>query len=102
MVPLMGNHSLYIDMSLFQFNRPANESAGNDVVLIVNEESVTVPGADAQGKTVQQLFQQFASSIADVSRINRYINQGRIVDGGSTAETGTVYSGAIASESKGA
>ena len=92
-------------MALFNFSRPASnndEGSVNDVIrLIINDETVEVTGAQAAGKTVEQLFTQYASASADVSRINRYVAQGRIVSGSSAAEAGTVYSGAIASESKG-
>ena len=91
-------------MALFNFNRPANNEAGspNEVIrLIINDETIEVSAAQAAGKTVEQLFAEYASESADVSRINRYVAQGRIVSGNTTAEAGTVYSGAITSESKG-
>ena len=98
-------------MSLFSFarNNNNNNNDGNNnnndgaqiIQLIINDETITVSAAEAEGKTVAELFNQYASSVADVSRINRYVAQGRIVGGATTAEIGTVYSGAIASESKG-
>ena len=92
-------------MALFNFNRNASSAASTDanqeVVLIVNDTQITVSAAEAEGLTVSQLFERFASNSADVSRINRYVSQGRIVAGSSSAEAGTVYSGAISSESKG-
>lgn len=89
-------------MGLFSFSAPSNNNNNaQDIQLIVNDETVTVPAAEAAGLTVAQLFRQFADSICDTGRINRYISLGRIVDGTAKAEAGVVYSGAIASESKG-
>lgn len=88
-------------MALFNFSRPGS-SDEQDVQILVNDETVTVPAAEARGLTVAELFSRFASSVCDVTRINRYVAQGRIVAGSATVEAGTIYSGAIASESKGA
>ena len=89
-------------MALFNFSRPSNNDNTNEVIqLIINDETIEVSGADAAGLTVAQLFNKYAASSCDVSRINRYVAQGRIVSGTTPAESGTVYSGAIASESKG-
>ena len=91
-------------MALFNFNRNNNSSAADasqEVVLIVNDERIVVSAGEARGLTVAQLFERYAANSADVSRINRYVAQGRIVAGSSAAEAGTVYSGAISSESKG-
>ena len=89
-------------MALFNFSRPSNNDNANEVIqLIINDETIEVSGADAAGLTVAQLFNKYAAGSCDVSRINRYVAQGRIVSGTTPAESGTVYSGAIASESKG-
>lgn len=88
-------------MALFNFSKP-NGSEGQDVQILINDETVTVPAAEAQGLTVAELFERFAANVCDVSRINRFVSQGRIVAGTSSVEAGTIYSGAIASESKGA
>ncbi len=92
-------------MALFNFNRNNNSSDASDtaqeVVLIVNDERIVVSANEARGLTVAQLFERYAATSADVSRINRYVAQGRIVAGSSSAEVGTIYSGAISSESKG-
>ena len=88
-------------MGLFNFSAPSNNDNAQDIQLIVNDETVTVPAAEAAGLTVAQMFSRFADNICDTSRINRYISLGRIVSGNSQAEAGVVYSGAIASESKG-
>ena len=89
-------------MSLFSFAKPSNSSSEQDIQLNVNSESLTVPAAEARGLTVRELFVRFAADIADVKRINRFINSGDIVDGSDLAKPGTVYSGSITSESKGA
>lgn len=87
-------------MGLFNFAKPESNAA-QDIQLVVNAETVTVPAAEAQGLTVAELFSRFASNLCDVSRINRYVSTGRIVAGTAAAEAGTVYSAAIASEAKG-
>ena len=89
-------------MGLFNFNAPSNNAdAAQDVELIINDERITVSGAEANGLTVAQIFNRFASGVADLSRINRYVAQGKIVAADSTVEPGTIYSAAIASETKG-
>ena len=87
-------------MGLFNFSAPSNNEA-QDIQLIVNDETVTVPAAEAEGLSVSELFRRFAGNICDTTRINRYVSLGRIIDGSAKAEAGVVYSGAIASESKG-
>ena len=87
-------------MGLFNFAAPSNND-GQDIQLIVNDETITVSAAEAQGLSVRELFERFASSVCDVSRINRFVSLGRIIEGSTTVEPGVVYSGAIASEAKG-
>ena len=89
-------------MGLFKFSKPSNGSEGQDVQILINDETVTIPAAEATGMTVAELFCRFASTVCDVNRINRYVTQGRIVTGTAVVEAGMIYSGAIASESKGA
>ena len=88
-------------MGLFNFSAPSNNDGAQDIQLIVNDETVTVPAREATGLSVAELFSRFADGICDTGRINRYISLGRIVDGSAKAEAGVIYSGAIASESKG-
>ena len=89
-------------MALFNFSRPSNNDNTNEVIqLIINDEVIEVSASDASGLTVAQVFNKYAASSCDVSRINRYVAQGRIVAGNTPAVTGTVYSGAITSEAKG-
>lgn len=87
-------------MALFNFSKPS-ATEGNDIQLMVNDETITVPAAEAKGLSVADLFRRFASGVCDVERINRYVALGRVVNGTSQAEEGTLYSAAIASESKG-
>lgn len=89
-------------MGLFNFSKPSNGSEGQDVQILINDETVTIPAAEATGMTIAELFSRYASPICDVNRINRYVSQGRIVTGTASVEAGMIYSGAIASESKGA
>lgn len=97
-------------MGLFNFARTStatlngngNGSSSPAVIeLALNEESITIDAAAAEGKTVAQLFSLFGSGLGDVERISRYVCAGRIVDGTSKPEPGMVYRGAVTSESKG-
>ena len=88
-------------MGLFSFNAPSNNDNAQDVELIINSERITVSGAEANGLTVAQIFKRFASGVADIGRVNRYVAEGKIVAADSTVEAGTIYSAAIASETKG-
>ena len=87
-------------MGLFSFSKP-DASVGQDIQLLINDETVTIPAVEAEGMSVREVFAKFASSLCDTGRINRFVSQGRIVAGDSKVESGTIYSGAIASESKG-
>ena len=89
-------------MGLFNFNAPSNDDGANDIELIINDERITVNASEAEGLTIAQVFARFASRVADTSRVNRYVAQGRIVAADSQVEPGTIYSAAIASETKGA
>ena len=93
-------------MGLFNFSAPSQNSDGaggsDNIELIINDETITVSAAEASNMTVKQVFDRFAAGSADVSRVNRYVAQGRIVAPDSIAEAGMIYSAAIASETKGA
>jgi len=79
-----------------------NSNAAPQVVqLQLNEESVTIPLAEASGKTIEQLFNAYSDDLGDTSRISRFVAAGRIVDASATPEAGVIYRGAISSESKG-
>lgn len=80
----------------------ATQPAAPQVIeLVLNEESVTVPLAEAAGRTIEQLFGDYADELGDVDRVSRYVAAGRIVNGTDIPEAGVIYRGAIASESKG-
>ena len=102
-MPFKGLFYLIIDMALFNFNRPSNnnDSVNEVIQLIINDEVIDVPATEASGLTVAEVFTRYAANACDVRRINRYVAQGRIVGGNTPAVSGTVYSGAITSESKG-
>ena len=72
-----------------------------DVVIQLNDESITIAAADAEGKTVSELFNEFGDELGDVDRINRFVAAGRIVQSDTPVELGVVYRGAVTSESKG-
>lgn len=95
-------------MGFFNFGA-ANNSNTTDaasterkpVILQINEESITIPPADAEGKSIAELFNQYAGELGDVDRVNRYVAAGQIVNGDTVVSLGTVYRGAITSETKG-
>lgn len=96
-------------MGFFNFNKTTTSAADNNggddtrkpIILQLNEEQIEVSADDAEGKTVAQLFEEFGSDLGDVDRISRYVSAGQIVSEDSTVKLGTVYRGAITSETKG-
>ena len=74
---------------------------GQPVILKFNEESVSVPAAVAQGRSIRDLFNSFADQLGDVSRANRYTNVGRVIDGDTVVSDGMVVSATYTSETKG-
>lgn len=93
-------------MGLFNFNFSSNTATAtaNDtsvIELALNEEVVTISAAEAAGKTLDQLFRQFAQRLGDVERISRYVCAGQVVDANTQPKPGYVYRGAVSSESKG-
>jgi hypothetical protein len=97
-------------MGFFNFSsKPAADNTGDDsaitkrqdVVIQLNDESITIAAADAEGKTVSELFNEFGDDLGDVDRINRFVAAGRIVQSDTPVELGVVYRGAVTSESKG-
>ena len=90
-------------MSFFDsfFNNSSNNTA-EEVILSAGTEKVTVPATEAKGKTIGQLFAQYASVLGiDADRINRFVDAGRIVSENTPVEIGHSYSGAVSGESKG-
>lgn len=100
-------------MGLFNFtnnvpSQPEGDEAKQDnapaklpVVIQLNEEAITISAEDAEGKSIQQLFQEFGDEMGDVNRINRFIAAGQIVSPDDSVVLGTVYRGAVTSEHKG-
>ena len=90
-------------MGLFNFASIDNNAASGDqpIVLAMNAEQVEVSAAEAVGKTIAQLFSEFASNLGDTDRINRYVDDGAVVAGTTEAVPGHCYRGAVTSESKG-
>lgn len=71
------------------------------IILQLNEEEITVSAADAAGKTVGELFAEYAENLGDVDRVNRYVSAGQVISASTDAAPGTVYRAAITSEQKG-
>ena len=93
-------------MGFFNFNKTTNNAAGDDaarkpVILQLNEEQIEVSADDAEGKTIEELFSEYGSDLGDVKRITRYVSAGQIVSDDAAVVPGTIYRGAITSESKG-
>lgn len=94
-------------MGLFNFNINTSSDSNKDtkqvpyVELYLNSESIRINEADARGKTISQLYSQYGEELGDVSRIQRYTNSGRIVEGDTVVEVGTSYRATVGSESKG-
>lgn len=96
-------------MGFFKFanNTTSNATEGvtterKPIVLQLNEESITIPASEAEGKTVSQLFEEYASDLGgDIDRVSRFVAAGQIVSQDTVVQLGTIYRGAITSESKG-
>lgn len=93
-------------MGFFNFgsnnSTPATTSTERKpVILQLNEEQITISPADAEGKSVAELFSLYADDLGDTARINRFVAAGQIVGAETIVELGTVYRGAITSETKG-
>ena len=86
--------------SFFQQIRQADTES--PVVLFFNEESVTLNAAQFTGKTVSQLYAEYAASLGDVTRINRYVLNGEAVPSTQVVRAGEQYRATTNSEQKGA
>lgn len=86
-------------MSFFDQIRTADQSA--PVILLLNEESITLNSDQFRGKTVSQLFGEYGHTIGNVSRINRFVLNGEVVPGDTVVRPGETVRGAVSSESKG-
>jgi hypothetical protein len=87
-------------MSSF-FNQIRQSDTETPVTLYFNEESVTLNSSQFTGKTVSQLYAEYATGLGDVTRINRYVLNGEAVPSTQVVRAGEAYRAAVASESKG-
>jgi hypothetical protein len=85
--------------NFFSDLRPSDTSS--PVTLYLNEESITLQPAQYTGKTVSQLFAEYATGMGDVTRINRYVMDGRIIPETQVVRSGESVRGAVTSENKG-
>lgn len=85
--------------SFFQQIRQADTES--PVTLYFNEESVVLNSAQYTGKTVSQLYAEYASGLGDVSRINRYVMNGEAVPPTQVIRSGEIYRATTNSENKG-
>lgn len=83
------------------FDSVRTQSYDEPVMIFVNEESVTLTESQYRGKSVSQLVAEYASSLVDVSRVNRYVVNGTVVSGDTVIRPGETIRVAISSESKG-
>lgn len=86
-------------MSFFSQIRQADTES--PVTLYFNEESVSLNSAQFTGKTVSQLYAEYASSLGDVTRINRYVLNGEAVPSTQVVRAGESYRASVNAESKG-
>lgn len=87
-------------MSFFSQIRQADTES--PVTLYFNEESVVLNAAQFTGKTVSQLYAEYASSLGDVTRINRYVLNGESVPSTQVVRASEIYRATTNSEQKGA
>ena len=83
------------------FNQIRQADTQSPVVLYFNEESISLNPAQYTGKTVSQLYAEYASSLGDVTRINRYVLNGEGVPSTQVVRAGENYRATTNSEQKG-
>lgn len=91
-------------MGFFNFGNQSTATTSTErkpVILQLNEEQITIDPSVAEGKSVSELFSEFADDLGDTDRITRFVAAGQIVNGDTVVTLGTVYRGAITSETKG-
>lgn len=80
-----------------------NPGAGQVITLAFNAETITIPASLAEGKTVQQLFNDNAEALGtEAGREAVFVYEGQRVSGSSPVQPGGIYRGNVACESKGA
>jgi hypothetical protein len=87
-------------MSFFSQIRQADTES--PVTLYFNEESVTLNAAQFTGKTVSQLYAEYASGLGDVTRIQRYVLNNEVVPHTQVVRPSEIYRASTNSENKGA
>lgn len=88
-------------MSSF-FSQIRQADTESPVTLYFNEESIILNSAQFTGKTVSQLYAEYASGLGDIARINRYVMNGEAVPSTQVVRAGEVYRASVNTESKGA
>ena len=79
-----------------------NSQTAQTITLTAGHETHEVSAEDAQGKTISELFSEYADELGiDSARPARYVDAGQQVSGTSHAKPGRVYSSAVSFESKG-
>jgi hypothetical protein len=87
-------------MSFFSQIRQADTES--PVTLYFNEESVTLNAAQFTGKTVSQLYAEYASGLGDVTRIQRYVLNNEVVPHTQVVRPSEIYRASVHAENKGA
>lgn len=86
--------------SFFTQIRTQDQSA--PVTLFLNEESLTLNPDQYRGKTVSQLFAEYAQDLGvSASRIVTYVLNGEQVPGDTVARPGESFRGCVNAEDKG-
>lgn len=97
-------------MSFFDFfkntntNTPADDSAGNEpvIIFVTPGNEVEIPASEAANNTLQELFTNYAEVLGiDADQIGRFTDQGRIVNGSTEPRPGRIYQGSADSFTKG-
>lgn len=91
----------------FSFNAPASTEApkgddGSVVILQYNAASVTISASEVDGRSVEQLFDDYADELdgADTSDAT-FMRSGQVVNGDAEVKPGTVYRACVTSDTKG-
>jgi len=86
--------------SFFTQIRTQDQSA--PITLFLNEESITLTPNQYRGKTVNQLFAEYATDLGvAASRIVTYVLNGEQVPGDTVARPGESFRGCVNAEDKG-
>jgi len=98
-------------MALFNLSfgnsAPAPEpSKGDDnsvTILQFNAASVTIRASDIKGRSVEQLFEDYAEDLDDADTDGAtFMKAGQVINGSAEVKPGTVYRACVTSDTKGA